>query len=96
MEKRWAASACVIHPRSPSGKRCTEEPSALSLVLDSFGASGGVVFDEAKILPRKSPRPILSPWVKFAGGAGRIAFTILLVDGRGRGHVQNDSSGKDF
>ena len=60
LENRRAASASVIHPRSPAGKLCNEEPSALSLAPDSLGASGGTAFAGLKIFLSKSPTPILA------------------------------------
>ena len=46
MEKSCAASASVIHPRSPAGNPCNEDSSALSLVAGSLGASAGVALAE--------------------------------------------------
>src|SRR3954468_23919768 len=57
LENRRAASASVIHPRSPAGKPCNDEPSALSLAPDSRGPSGGAV-GGLNIFLRKSPTPI--------------------------------------
>src|SRR5262245_11766044 len=57
-EKRRAACASVIHPRSPASKCCNEDASALSLVADSLGASGGVAFAALKNFFRMSPSPI--------------------------------------
>ena len=61
LENSRAASASVIQPRSPDGKLCNEDPSALSLAPDSLGASGGTAFAGLKIFLSKSPTPILSP-----------------------------------
>src|ERR1700704_1335502 len=58
LENRRAASANVIHPRSPVGKLRNEDASALSLVPDSLGASGGAAFAGLKIFLSRSPTPI--------------------------------------
>src|SRR4051812_23913108 len=61
LENRRAASASVIHPRSPAGNPCNEEPSALSLAPDSRGPSGGTAVGGLNIFLRKSPTPIRGP-----------------------------------
>jgi hypothetical protein len=49
-----------VQPRSPGGKPCNEDPSALSLAPDSLGASGGTAFAGLKIFLSRSTTPILA------------------------------------